>query len=186
MTDLILTIVAFAVGGLILLIAEICVPSFGLFAVGAMACLGGAIYYAYLIGPLWGTLGLILTLVGLPVYLYLFVKKLPSSFLGRMLTLKADTKPSGEGMPEAKGEASLLGRMAVADTNLRPSGAIRIDGKRLVATAEAGYIKRGAKVEIIKTGMNVVVRETEEQKQEKEFTAEGAENAKRGEEQTGN
>ncbi len=159
MTDPILTIAAFVAGALILLVAEICVPSLGLFAMGALACLAGAIYYAFLIGPLWGTLALILTLVGLPAYLYLFVKKLPTSFLGRMLTLKADTKPAGEGTPEAGGFSSLVGQIALAETYLRPSGAIRIEGRRLVATAEAGYIKRGAKVEIIKTGMNVVVRQ---------------------------
>ena len=52
----------------------------------------------------------------------------------------------------------------MAETTLRPSGAIRIDKKRVIATAETGFIEEGATVKIVKAvGMNVVVREVREE-----------------------
>lgn len=160
MTETVLMIVAMAAGGLILLVAEICIPSMGLLALAAIACFGGAIYECFTISQALGVLTLLATAIILPIYLYLVVKKLPGSFLGKLLTLKADLKPAGEGTPEASQQKPLVGRKAVAETNLRPSGAIRVDGQRLIATAESGFISRGATVEILKAvGMNVVVRE---------------------------
>jgi len=87
-------------------------------------------------------------------------KYLPSTAFGRLLSLQPPKKRPGEGTPEAPQQESLLGQTAVAETNLRPSGAIRIGGERLIATAETGYIRAGASVQIVKAiGTNVIVRE---------------------------
>lgn len=144
--------------------AEICTPTFGLLAVAAVGCLVGAVYLCFTISPSLGVVAVVALVFLIPAYLWAMIKYLPRTALGRILQLRAQSKDPGEGTPDAAELEALLGRSAVAETTLRPSGAIRIDDKRVIATAETGFIKEGATVKIIKAvGMNVVVREVTEQ-----------------------
>ena len=92
------------------------------------------------------------------------MKYLPKLPVGRVLQLRAKPREPGEAVPEAKEEESLVGKVGIAETPLRPAGAIRVGQKRLSATAEAGFIEKSATVKIIKTsGPNVVVREVKDE-----------------------
>jgi len=160
----ILLILVLLVGALVLFAAEICTPTFGLLAVAAVGCLVGAVYLCFTISPVLGVVAIVALVFLIPAYLWAMIKYLPRTALGRILQLRAQSKDPGEGTPDATELDALLGRTAVAETTLRPSGAIRIDEKRVIATAETGFIKEGATVKIIKAvGMNVVVREVDEQ-----------------------
>jgi len=160
----ILLILVLLVGALVLFAAEICTPTFGLLAVAAVGCLVGAVYLCFPISPVAGVVAIVALVFLIPAYLWAMIKYLPRTALGRILQLRAQSKDPGEGTPDAAELEALLGRTAVAETTLRPSGAIRIDEKRVIATAETGFIKEGATVKIIKAvGMNVVVREVDEQ-----------------------
>ena len=160
----ILLILVLLVGALVLFAAEICTPTFGLLAVAAVGCLVGAVYLCFTISPVLGVVAIVALVFLIPAYLWAMIKYLPRTALGRLLQLRAQSKDPGEGTPDATELDALLGRTAVAETTLRPSGAIRIDEKRVIATAETGFIKEGATVKIIKAvGMNVVVREVKEQ-----------------------
>lgn len=160
----ILLILVLLVGALVLFAAEICTPTFGLLAVAAVGCLVGAVYLCFTISPAVGVVAIVALVFLIPAYLWAMIKYLPRTALGRILQLRAQSKDPGEGTPDAAKLEALLGRTAVAETTLRPSGAIRIDDKRVIATAETGFIKEGATVKIIKAvGMNVVVREVDEQ-----------------------
>ena len=157
-------ILVLLVGALVLFAAEICTPTFGLLAVAAVGCLVGAVYLCFTISPVLGVVAIVALVFLIPAYLWAMIKYLPRTALGRLLQLRAQSKDPGEGTPDATELEALLGRTAVAETTLRPSGAIRIDEKRVIATAETGFIKEGATVKIIKAvGMNVVVREVKEQ-----------------------
>jgi len=124
----------------------------------------GAVYLCFTISPVLGVVAIVALVFLIPAYLWAMIKYLPRTALGRILQLRAQSKDPGEGTPDATELDALLGRTAVAETTLRPSGAIRIDEKRVIATAETGFIKEGATVKIIKAvGMNVVVREVKEQ-----------------------
>jgi membrane-bound serine protease (ClpP class) len=58
----------------------------------------------------------------------------------------------------------LLGREGVAETLLRPSGAVRIDDRRIIASAESGLIEKGTAVKVVRvTGNDVVVRRIDAQ-----------------------
>ncbi len=160
----ILLILVLLVGALVLFAAEVCTPTFGLLAVAAVGCLVGAVYLCFTISPALGVVAIVVLVFLIPAYLWAMIKYLPRTALGRILQLRAQSKDPGEGTPDATELEALLGRTAVAETTLRPSGAIRIDEKRVIATAETGFIKEGATVKIIKAvGMNVVVREVKEQ-----------------------
>jgi membrane-bound serine protease (ClpP class) len=98
----------------------------------------------------------------IPAYMVLLVKLLPRSPLGRRIFLGRAPKAEAEATPEADRHESLVGQEGVAETTLRPSGAIRIGGRRVIATAETGLIEQGAAVRVVRAvGMNVVVRRAE-------------------------
>ncbi len=159
----VLLIVALVEAALVLLALEVLTPSFGVLAAAAVAALVGAVWVAFRFSALLGTGLLVGVIVGVPAYLVMLVRVLPGSSLGRGLFLrKADVPAEGEGTPEVQDYAALVGREGVAETLLRPSGAVRIDGRRVIASAESGVIRKGARVRVIRAGgMNVVVREVE-------------------------
>ena len=162
--DTILLILVLLVGSLLLFAAEVCTPTFGLLAVAGVGCLVGVVYLCFTVSPVLGVVAIVALVFLIPAYLWAMIKYLPRTALGRILQLKARSRNPGEGTPDAAELEALLGRSAVAETTLRPSGAIRIDKKRVIATAEAGFIEEGATVKIVKAvGMNVVVREVREE-----------------------
>jgi len=158
-----LLIVALLLAALLLIAVEVCTPTFGVLGIVAIACVGVMLYLCFAVS---GVLGVVMTIVMvflLPTYLYFVIKYLPKTAVGRILQLRAEKKPAGEGTPEAVEQAAVVGQVATTETLLRPSGAIRVDRRRFIATAESGYIEAGKTVEIVKAiGMNVVVREIEQ------------------------
>ena len=155
--------VALFVGALVLFAAEVCTPMFGLLALAGLGCLGAMSYLMFRIDQLLGVVTVLALVVGTPVYLWAMVKYLPRTALGRRLQLWTQAKRAGEGTPESSAQQPLVGRTAVTETILRPSGAIRVDGQRVIATAESGFIEKGATVRVIRAvGMNVVVRKKED------------------------
>lgn len=156
-------ILALLLVALVLFAAEVCTPTFGVLAVAGLGCLAGAVYLCFTLNPVFGLTVVVVLVFAIPAYLYVMIKYLPNTPIGRILQLRARKAEPGEGTPVAEAEQSLIGRTALAETILRPSGAIRIDGRRVHATAETGFIDKGTKVKVVGTvGMNVVVREVKE------------------------
>lgn len=158
-------ILALLIAALVMFILEIVTPTFGMLIAIGLAALGAAVYIAFTIHEAFGLVMLILTIVLIPTYLVMVVRLLPNSPLGKKLFLKAaewkDTP--GEGTPAAAEESTLVGKEGVAESYLRPVGAVRIDGQRHTATAESNMIQKGARVKAIRySGMNLVVREIDE------------------------
>ncbi|MEA2698052.1 MAG: hypothetical protein QOI66_2323 [Myxococcales bacterium] len=78
---------------------------------------------------------------------------LPRSRLGRVLILQ-DTVGTAAAAPP-----SLLRRTGVAETALRPTGKIMVDGQRIDVVSDGDFIEQGAPVEIVEVaGTRVVVR----------------------------
>jgi len=64
-----------------------------------------------------------------------------------------------EGYQGAQFDASLIGRQAVAYTDLRPSGFIIVDDVRIAATCQSGYVEKGSSLKIIGgDGAHVIVK----------------------------
>jgi membrane-bound ClpP family serine protease len=144
----------------VLLMMEILTPSFGVLAALSIMAGGGAVYFAFQIDYLVGLFVLLGILVATPFYLWFGVKVLPKSPIGRRLFLNAAPDAHNEATPDADELAELLGKAGVADTVLRPSGVVRIDGRRVNAAAERGMIERGRSVTVLRaTGTEVIVRE---------------------------
>ncbi|MDY7011562.1 MAG: NfeD family protein [Planctomycetota bacterium] len=159
--EIVSIIIVLIIAALVLFLLEICTPTFGVLAAMGVAALVAAVWLCFTLSSVAGMVLLIILLVTVPIYLVFLVRFLPRTPLGRKLFLKKASDPSSA-TPEAEDNETLIGKTGLAESLLRPTGAIRIDGRRVIATAESGMIEKGEKVKVIRaTGMNVVVRREE-------------------------
>ena len=155
----ILLIVVLVASSAALVVLEICTPFFGLLAVLSIGCLVGAVAFCFHLSQVAGIVAVAAALVGYPVFVIGAVRLIPRIGLGRRLVLSRGQAPPGEATPEAAGLGVLLGREGVAETLLRPGGAVRVDGRRIIASAESGLIEKGTAVKVVRVaGGDVVVR----------------------------
>jgi len=146
---------------LFLTVAEIFLPSFGVIAAMAVLTLVGAVIVAYMVNFVVGTVVLVGVLVVFPLYVMALLKLLPKSPMAKRVFLRKTASAAG-GSPNESLEA-LVGRDGVAETPLRATGAVRIDGKRYYAMAESGHIAAGTRIHVIRyDGMDLIVRAVEE------------------------
>jgi len=152
-------LIALIVAALILFALEIVTPSFALLATGGIGCLGGALYLAYTLSPMLALVLGMAMVVAVPAYLFAMVKWLPKTPLGRHLFLAQAPSATGDAVPEAIRQRSLVGETAVVESAMRPSGTIRIHGQRITALAEHGMIAKGTSVRVVRMdGASVIVR----------------------------
>ena len=164
MVEWLLIIALLILAGLVLLTLEMMTPMFGLFMGLGVGAFIAAITLAFMkVSPVLGFVLIVAIVVLVPLYMYLVARKLPEAPLSKKLFLaRVPEMPPGTGTPEAAEQAELVGQTGLAETTLRPSGAVRIDGRRVIASAESGLIKQGTPVKVIRAaGMNVVVRAVE-------------------------
>jgi len=163
MTGTLLLIIALVLIAMVLVVLEICTPTFGVVGLLTLGALAWAVYLAWGLSPLGGLIFLIALGLLMPAYIVAAIKILPRTSLGRRLYLRRAQAIPGEGTPEAEELTALIGRETTAETTLRPSGTIRVDGRRIVAQAEGGMIDRGQAVRIVRAaGNRVFVRKVED------------------------
>lgn len=104
-------------------------------------------------------IALVVAIVGMVILVKFFGKNL-KLFNKIILTDATDTE---HGYVSNVNRYELVGRMAVSMTPLRPSGTIMLDGERIDAVTEGGYVDANKIVKIIKVeGSRTVVREVRE------------------------
>lgn len=154
-------IVVCLLAGAVCFLLEICTPSFGLLAFLGVGSLGAAVVFGFRIDMLLGTLVLLGCLLLTPVYLYFLVKLLPRTPLGKRLFLRAAPDATNDATPKSESLASLVGKTGTAESTLRPSGVVRIDGRRYDALAEHDLIEKGEPIKVLRAGgTDVVVART--------------------------
>ncbi|MCE5279276.1 MAG: NfeD family protein [Planctomycetaceae bacterium] len=153
-------IIVMAILAIVLMTFELITPSMGLLTIMASIAAAVAVWQAFTLGNLAGVL-VLLGLLGFGgLYLWVFVKVLPNTRVGNWLYLKNVKVSAGEGTPDAAAFESMVGKTGLAETMLRPSGAVRIDGHRVFARSESGIIGKGSTIKVIKAdGSDVVVRQ---------------------------
>lgn len=101
-------------------------------------------------------IALLVAIVGMVIIMKFFGKNL-KLFNKIILTDATDTE---HGYVSNVNRVELVGKFAESMTPLRPSGTIMLDGERIDAVTEGGYVDRGKMVKIIKVeGSRTVVRE---------------------------
>jgi membrane-bound serine protease (ClpP class) len=152
-------IVLLILAGLVLLLFELLTPTFGPLAVMGLAAFGGAVWLGFTLSPEAGVILLIALLIAVPAYVVFLVRSLPRLPGAKKLFLEKVPSLTASGTPDAASMESLVGKTGTAETLLRPSGAVRIEGRRVVAVAESGVIDKGATIKVVAaSGMNLIVR----------------------------
>lgn len=142
--------------GLFLIGIEIFVPG-GILGIFGAASLIGAAIIGFTIFPLWAgwlSLFVILGLAGLAVFVWM--KYLPQSPVGRALSLSQQI-----GKKDQDDSLWRPGMTGTALSELRPAGKALIDGKRTNVTTDSGtFIRHDAAIEIVRvSGNRIYVKE---------------------------
>ncbi len=157
--------IIFLGAGLIALGVEVFVlPGFGVAGILGIGLIGSAMVMAMLgTAPTGGDVMSALAVLGTSVVItaavfIAWIRHLPNSTRWRGLLLH-DSVPRGDGYLSAPMRDELIGKQALALTDLRPSGTAEIDGERIDVVSEGGYIKSGVEVIILRAdGYRHVVR----------------------------
>lgn len=153
------------VGVALLLVEILFIPGFGLAGIGGIALVLWGLYELLLpdipVGEevrsmaLTGlTIGILGGLVGLVLIFRLMTK---TSFWKKLTAPGAERREAG--YSTSLGLEHLVGRSAVAETDLRPSGWILVDDQRLFVVSEGTYVRKNDPVKILSVeGNRVLVR----------------------------
>jgi membrane-bound ClpP family serine protease len=146
-----------------LIVAEVLIPSAGLLAICAIACLvGGAwLFFQYSVAAGW--VGLVVGLIMVPSLLALAYKILPKTRFGKRMMLAPPVRDRGDAIPDTPELGELLGRLGRVLTPMRPVGMCDFDGHRVECVAESGYVEKERTVKVIHVeGTQVTVRVMDE------------------------
>ena len=145
--------------GLLFLVLELFVPSWGLLGVLAGASFAGAVTLAFMAGPAYG-LGVLLTvMVVVPAALVAAVNWWPETPIGRLILIRRP-EHAEEVLPETEGYRglkSLVGKRGEAKTLMLPSGAVRIDHRTFDAMSEGTTIEAGQAIIVVGVNMQRLI-----------------------------
>jgi membrane-bound ClpP family serine protease len=145
--------------GLVLMVAEVFVPSGGIIGILAVGLLGVSVWQAFAISTVVGLRFLLALLVLVPGVIALGLYLWPRMPVAKSAFLRAPTAEDIE--PERHGPplAALIGQYGRALTPLRPAGTVDFEGRRLDGIAEEGLIPAGALIRAVKVqGPRIIVR----------------------------
>jgi len=153
---------------LVLLVLELFLPTGGALAIMTGVAAVASVASMFIYDAVYGAVYLALLCAGSPVVLLLVFKAWSHTPIARRMILQqgadganlgdvthtegADPSVAARGKVAAAVSArltGLVGRSGVAVTTLRPIGFVRVEGQRLDAIAESGYITEGAAVDVI-------------------------------------
>lgn len=153
--------VAIFLGGILLIAAEVLLP-----AIGVLGALGVAAMLYSVVLALGGDAHALYALFAAAVLalglFFLLVRFLPESRLWRRVVLH-DASTSASGYVSAVERSDLVGREATVLTDVRPAGAVLVDGVPVDVVSEGAYIEKGARVYVTEVhGSRIVVRRASE------------------------
>lgn len=145
--------------GLLLLIAEVFIPSGGLIGFLALCCLGLSLWHAFQQSPGMGLNFLLADSLLLPLAMALAIHLWPRTPLAKRVFLARPSPEEFEVSHSSLRLDHLVGQFGRAPTPLRPSGMVDFDGRRLDALSEEGLIPSGALIRAVRVrGGELIVR----------------------------
>jgi membrane-bound serine protease (ClpP class) len=140
--------------GLLLIMAEVLIPSFGMLGGLAAIALIGSVLLAYQVSSDVGRNFLIAEAVLVPSMVMLGFKLLPKSPLTKFLVADGFSFEDGAAIDER--DKDLMGKRGVVEAPLRPAGTARIEGRRVDVVTRGDMIESGAWVEVTRLSGNRV------------------------------
>jgi membrane-bound ClpP family serine protease len=139
------TVILLIAIGIVLFSFEIIVPGAILGTLGGLAMLGGIVVAFMEFGPTGGVATTLSAIAILAIVLYIELRFLPNTKLGKRMFLHSEI--AGSAHPPVA-DVSIVGKTGEAATVLAPSGFVVVDGRRLAAYSQSGYIEPGTSVRI--------------------------------------
>lgn len=132
--------------GLLLILIEFYLPGAVMGIAGGILVLTSIVLFAMQnASPIW----IILYVVGVAISIILLVKfaiwKIRTAQPNHSIYLASDQK----GYQASSFDASVIGKTGVVVTDLKPGGHILIEGKRLQAISQSGYLTKGTEVIVL-------------------------------------
>ena len=157
----------FVLTGLALILLEVLViPGFGIAGLGGIGLMIYGLYLLLLpdipvgeevLGQAMD--GFLIGLVGAVIGLVLLVKLMIKTIFWDQITAP-DTQKKEDGYSNTLGWESLQGETGIADTDLHPSGWVRVKDQRIFVVSEGEFIEEGKEIKILSVdGNRVLVRE---------------------------
>jgi membrane-bound ClpP family serine protease len=143
--------------GLILLTAEVFIPSGGLLGILAFGCVALSLWQAFRQSTALGLNFLLADFLILPVAVMVALYLWPKTPLARRVFLKPPAPEEIEGAHPALRLDVLLGQYGRTLTPLRPSGFVELDGRRLNALSEDGLLDAGTLVRAVRVHAGQIV-----------------------------
>ncbi len=143
--------------GVVVIIAEIILPSGGLLSILAIGLIGYSLYIVFDgISVQAGLIFVVADIIMLPVLLVVGIKLLAKS----PVTLRKKLSSSDGVTSQSSEMEDYMGQDGVAITNLRPSGTALIKGKRVDVVSRGEYIDKNSKIVVSSvTGNQIIVYE---------------------------
>lgn len=145
--------------GVIILIAEIIIPSGGLLGVVTIGLFGYSLYLVFTgISVFAGMIFVMADIIMLPVVLFAGIKLLAKS----PATLKTSLSKADGYSSQSEELIQFMGLTGTAITDLRPAGTGRINNRRVDVVSRGEYIDKGSEILVSAVeGNRVVVRKVE-------------------------
>ncbi len=159
--------ILFILTGLLFLLLEILViPGFGIIGIGGIGFMLYGLYLLLLpeipVGEevLQNAMdGFLIGIIGAIIGLVLLAKLMIKSRFWQQLTAP-DTQKKEKGYSNTQGWESFKGTIGITDTDLHPSGWIKIKDQRVFVISEGDFISKGKNVKVLSVdGNRVIVRE---------------------------
>jgi membrane-bound serine protease (ClpP class) len=138
-------VILFFAAGLVLLLAEVVLPTHGVLGVVGVVALLAAVGVCFWIHPYAGLTGAVVLMALTPFAGALWVKVWPKTFAGKRLIL-GPTAASHAHVPAAP---VAVGQLGVVVSELRPGGVCEFGMTRVEARCEHGTIPAGRHVEVV-------------------------------------
>lgn len=143
--------------GIVVIIAEIILPSAGLLTIAALGLFGYSLFLVFsTISITAGFIFLVADMIMVPVFILIGIKALAAS----PATLKTALKSEEGASVLQPGYQQLLGIEGKAITDLRPSGTASINGKRYDVVSNGEYISKDTIIIVTAVNGNRVVVKT--------------------------
>jgi membrane-bound ClpP family serine protease len=147
----------------VLIVAEVFIPSGGLLAICALACVVGGVSIFFRYSTTAGWIGVIVATVAVPMLLVFAYRFLPKTRFGRQVVLAPPVRQRGDAISDTAQLNQLIGQTGRVFSTLRPVGMCEFDGRRVECVAEEGYVRKDTAVKVIRVeGTQVTVRVVEE------------------------
>lgn len=142
--------------GLLVLVADVFVPSHFVLSVVGLGLIGYGLYHVFLLSTTAGAINAVVLLVVIPAGFIVAIRNWHRTPIGRRISPPNPTLTEADRLPLA-GLQTLVGQTGTAVTLLRPVGTCEFMGRRVECKAEAGLIESGTLVEAVGLSDRTVV-----------------------------